>query len=78
VPLGLATIMFWTRKKSKETNALKRKVNPTRVGAPRGMGWLSFVARWLLERSGITTAAAAALVFLLLAWRPLERLIAES
>lgn len=31
LPLGLAAIKFWTRKKFKGTNALKRKVNPTRV-----------------------------------------------
>src|SRR3954452_4868143 len=31
VPLGLAAVKFWTRDKFKETNALKRKVNPTRI-----------------------------------------------
>lgn len=31
VPLGLAAVKFWTRKKFKGANALKRKVNPTRV-----------------------------------------------
>lgn len=31
VPLGLAAIKFWTRKKFKGTNALKGKVNPTRI-----------------------------------------------
>jgi hypothetical protein len=31
LPLGLAAIQFWSRKKFKGTNALKRKVNPTRV-----------------------------------------------
>jgi len=31
VPLGLAAIKFWTRKKFKGTNALKRRINPTRV-----------------------------------------------
>ena len=31
VPLGLAAVKFWTRKKFKGTNALKRRVNPTRV-----------------------------------------------
>lgn len=31
VPLGLAAIKFWTRKKFKGTNALKKKINPTRV-----------------------------------------------
>ena len=31
LPLGLAAIKFWTRKKFKGTSALKRKINPTRV-----------------------------------------------
>ena len=31
VPLGLAAIKFWTRKKFKGTNALKWKVNSTRI-----------------------------------------------
>jgi len=31
LPLGLAAIKFWTRKKFKGTNALKRRINPTRV-----------------------------------------------
>ena len=31
LPLGLAAIKFWTRKKFKGTRALKRKINPTRV-----------------------------------------------
>jgi len=31
VPLGLAGVKFWTRKKFKGTNALKRRINPTRV-----------------------------------------------
>ena len=31
VPLGLAAVKFWTRKRFKGTNALKRKVNPTRI-----------------------------------------------
>jgi hypothetical protein len=31
VPLGIAAIKFWTRKKFKGTKALKRRVNPTRV-----------------------------------------------
>ena len=30
-PLGLAAVKFWTRKKFKGTNALKKKVNPTRI-----------------------------------------------
>jgi hypothetical protein len=31
LPLGLAAIKFWSRKKFKGTAALKRKINPTRV-----------------------------------------------
>src|SRR3954464_9397175 len=31
VPLGLAAAKFWTRDTFKGTNALKRKVNPTRI-----------------------------------------------
>ncbi len=31
LPLGLAAAKFWTRKEFKGTNALKRKINPTRV-----------------------------------------------
>jgi hypothetical protein len=31
LPLGLSAAKFWTRKKFKGTNALKKKINPTRV-----------------------------------------------
>lgn len=31
VPLGLAAVKFWTRKKFKGTVALKKKINPTRI-----------------------------------------------
>jgi hypothetical protein len=31
LPLGLTAIKFWSRKKSKGADALKRKINPTRV-----------------------------------------------
>lgn len=31
LPLGLVAAKFWTRKKFKGTNALKKKINPTRV-----------------------------------------------
>lgn len=31
LPLGLAAVKFWTRKKFKGSNALKKKINPTRV-----------------------------------------------
>jgi hypothetical protein len=31
LPLGMAAIKFWTRQKFKGTNALKKRINPTRV-----------------------------------------------
>ena len=31
VPLGIAAVKFWTRQKFKGCNALKKRVNPTRV-----------------------------------------------
>ncbi|MDA9513044.1 hypothetical protein XI04_08210 [Bradyrhizobium sp. CCBAU 11430] len=31
VPLGLAAVKFWNRKKFKGTAALKKKINPTRI-----------------------------------------------
>jgi hypothetical protein len=31
LPLGIAAVKFWTRKEFKGTNALKKKINPTRV-----------------------------------------------
>ena len=31
LPLGLSSVKFWTRNEFKGTNALKRKINPTRV-----------------------------------------------
>jgi hypothetical protein len=50
VPLGLAAIKFWTRKKFKGTNALKRSVNPTRVPIEQKES-----ARWL---NNLTQATA--------------------
>src|SRR4051794_23317789 len=43
LPLGLAAVKFWTRKKFKGTAALKRKVNPTRVPIERkeSVRWLA-------------------------------------
>ena len=42
LPLGIAAAKFWTRKKFKGTNALKRKINPTRVPieGKESMRWL--------------------------------------
>ena len=47
LPLGLAAIKFWTRRKFKGTNALKRKVNPTRVPieAKESVRWLENVTQ---------------------------------
>lgn len=42
LPLGLAAVKFWTRKKFRGTKALKRKVNPTRVPIEQKES-----ARWL-------------------------------
>jgi hypothetical protein len=42
LPLGLAAIKFWTRKKFKGTSALKKKINPTRVAIEKkeSVRWL--------------------------------------
>ena len=47
LPLGLAAVKFWTRKKFKGTAALKRKVNPTRVPIERkeSIRWLDSAHR---------------------------------
>jgi hypothetical protein len=50
VPLGLAAVKFWTRKKFKGTNALKRSVNPTRVPIEQKES-----ARWLDNLRQATT-----------------------
>ena len=43
LPLGMAAVRFWSRKKFKGTAALKRKVNPTRVPieGKESMRWLA-------------------------------------
>ena len=48
LPLGLAAVKFWTRKKFKGTAALKKKINPTRVSIEKKESF-----RWLqnLEQS---------------------------
>jgi len=45
LPLGLTAIKFWTRSKFKGSNALKRKINPTRVPieAKESVRWLENV-----------------------------------
>ncbi len=45
LPLGVAAIKFWSRDKFKGTNALKKKVNPTRVpiAERESMRWLDNV-----------------------------------
>lgn len=42
LPLGLSAVKFWSRSKFKGTNALKRKINPTRVPIEEkeSMRWL--------------------------------------
>jgi len=42
LPLGLAAVKFWTRKKFKGTKALKRKINPTRgpIEKKESVRWL--------------------------------------
>ena len=42
LPLGMAAAKFWTRKKFKGTNALRRRINPTRVPieGKESMRWL--------------------------------------
>ena len=47
LPLGLAAAQFWTRKRFKGTNALKRHVNPTRVPIEEkeSIRWLSSLGR---------------------------------
>ncbi len=42
LPLGLAAVKFWTRKKFKGTSALKKKINPTRVAIDKkeSVRWL--------------------------------------
>jgi hypothetical protein len=50
LPLGLAAVKFWTRKKFKGTNALKRTVNPTRVPIEEKES-----ARWLDNLRQATT-----------------------
>jgi Transposase DNA-binding len=47
VPLGLAAVKFWTRKKFKGTAALKKKINPTRVPIEKkeSVRWLDNLRR---------------------------------
>src|SRR3954471_3276769 len=59
LPLGLAAVKFWTRKKFKGTKALKRSVNPTRVPMAQKES-----VRWLenLEQSTARLGATERLV----------------
>lgn len=56
LPLGLTAIKFWSREKFKGTNALKKKINPTRVPIEEkeSIRWLDNLRRStaLLERPG--------------------------
>ena len=42
LPLGMAAVKFWTRKKFKGTNALRKRINPTRmpIEGKEDMHWL--------------------------------------
>jgi hypothetical protein len=55
MPLGLAAVKFWTRKKFKGTNALKRSVNPTRVPIAQKES-----VRWLENRQQATARLGVA------------------
>jgi len=47
VPLGISAIKFWTRKKFKGANKLKRKINPARVpiGKKESIRWIENLKR---------------------------------
>ena len=47
LPLGMAAVKFWTRKTFKGTNALLRKINPTRmpIESKESMHWLDNLRR---------------------------------
>jgi hypothetical protein len=52
LPLGLAAVKFWTRKKFKGTKALKRSVNPTRVPMAQKESvrwWENLERRWCIN-----------------------------
>ena len=53
LPLGLAAVKFWTRKKFRGTRALKNKINPTRVPIEKkeSVRWLDNL-RQSIERLG--------------------------
>jgi hypothetical protein len=53
LPLGLTTIKFWTRNKFHGANALKRKINPTRVPIEQKESY-----RWLENLGQSTTLLA--------------------
>jgi hypothetical protein len=52
LPLGLAAIKFWTRKEFKGCNALKKKINPTRVSIEEKESY-----RWLQNLRQATALA---------------------
>jgi hypothetical protein len=59
LPLGLAAVKFWTRKKFRGTKALKRKINPTRVPIEKkeSVHWLDNL-RQSIERLGQREASS--------------------
>jgi hypothetical protein len=54
LPLGLAAVKFWTRKTFKGTNALKKRVNPTRVPIEKKESY-----RWLANLTQSTEQLGA-------------------
>ena len=52
LPLGLAAIKFWTRDKFLGANAVKRKINPTRVPIEQKESY-----RWLENLNQSTSTA---------------------
>jgi hypothetical protein len=50
LPLGLAAVKFWTRKKFKGAAALKRRINPTRVPIEKqeSVRWLKNLRQYRL------------------------------
>jgi hypothetical protein len=64
LPLGLAAVKFWTRKKFKGTAQLKKKINPTRVSIEKkeSVRWLDNLKQsidLLGQRSAASISATA-------------------
>ena len=52
LPLGIAAVKFWTRKKFKGTNVLRKRINPTRmpIEGKESMRWLDNLRRSTCQR----------------------------